>query len=301
MGATAFPSIYQLAHDPAHYAYAENILHLIPAEIVSKGMLAYFASNDWQKEATAFYLLAMSMRDDPSTRLWSSSLGAALLAHMLQDDTTSDVWLPSLSALLFFAHGRRAEMARQMVSAITQATAAQVPPEFLRALSLLGKDAADRLGLAIHNQDIAENIRLEMAGLLGILSEDEQIAAYVLALAAGANGTANSHRALGLRALGGLLAGGIYDEKKLEQIRQNLSTSSKAQDRAAGEFFDALLGKRSQPESSRLREIISRQQDDIARLNQRLHQQEEELARARQSAEKVEIHAMNTQKLLNRQ
>ena len=295
MGATAFPSIYQLAHDPQHHAHAENILHLIPAEIFSEGMLAYFASDEWQKEATAFYLLAMSMHDEQSARPGSSSLGTALLAHMLED-TKSDVWLPSLIALLFFAHGKRAEMARRMVSAITQTAPAQVPPEFLRALSLLGKDAADPLGLAIHNHDISESVRLEMVGLLGTLAEDEQVAAYVLALAAGANGTANSHRALGLRALGGLLAGGIYDEKKLEQIREGLSASSRAQDRAACEFFDVLLGKRSQPENSRLREIINRQQDDIDRLNKRIHQQEEELAQARQSAEKVEIRAMSSQK-----
>jgi hypothetical protein len=182
-----------------------------------------------------------------------------------------------------------------MVSAITQTAEAQVPPEFLRALSLLGKDAADLLGLAIHNHGLSENVRLEMIGLLGTLAEDEQLAAYVLALAAGANGTTNSHRALGLRALGGLLAGGIYDEKKLEQIREDLSTSSKAQDRAACEFFDVLLGKRSQPDTGRLREIISRQQDDIDRLNQRIHRQEEELAQARQRAEKVEIRAMSSQ------
>jgi hypothetical protein len=300
MGTPAFPSIYRLANDPLHYAHAENILHLMPAEIISKGMLAYFASNEWQKEATAFYLLAMSMQDQLSTRPGSSSLGNALLAHMLED-THSEMWLPSLIALLFFARERSAEMAGRMVNALTQTGAAQVPPEFLRALSLLGKDAADRLGLAIQNQDIGENVRLQMVGLLGTLAEDEQIAAYVLALAAGANGTANSHRALGLRALGGLLAGGIYDEKKLEQIRENLSSSTKAQDRAAGEFFDILLGKRSQPESARLREIISRQQGDIDRLNQRIRQQEEELAHARQRAEKVEIHAMTTQKLLNRQ
>jgi hypothetical protein len=237
----------------------------------------------------------MSMHDEPSARPGSSSLGSALLAHILED-TTSDARLPSLIALLFFAHGRRAEMAREMVGAITQTAEAQVPPEFLRALSLLGKDAADLLGLAIHNHDIPENVRLEMIGLLGTLAEDEQIAAYVLALAAGANGTANSHRALGLRALGGLLAGGIYDEKKLEQIREDLSASSKAQDRAASEFFDVLLGKRSQPETGRLREIISRQQDDIDRLNKRIHQQEEELAQARQRAEKVEIRAMSSQK-----
>ncbi|PWT76264.1 MAG: hypothetical protein C5B60_04285, partial [Chloroflexi bacterium] len=99
MGATAFPTIYQLAHDPAHLAQAENILHLIPSDIISKGMLAYFASNDWQKEATAFYLLAMSMHDEQSAHAGSSSLSSVLLTHMLED-TTSDVRLPALVALL---------------------------------------------------------------------------------------------------------------------------------------------------------------------------------------------------------
>jgi hypothetical protein len=299
MGATAFPTIYQLAHDPDHHAQAENILHLIPADIMSKGMLAYFASNDWQKEATAFYLLAMSMHDEQSARPGSSSLGSVLLTHMLED-INSDVWLQALVALLFFAHGRRAEMARQMVGAITQTAVSQVPPEYLRALSLLGNDAADRLGLAIHNPGISEDLRLQMVGLLGTLAEDDQIAAYALGLAAGATGTANSHRALGLRALGGLLAGGFYDEKKLEHIREKLSTSSKPQDRAAREFFDVLLGKRRQTNSVRLREIISSQHNDMDRLNERLHQQEEELAEARQRAEEVHGHAMRSEQTVNR-
>jgi hypothetical protein len=294
MGTTAFPTIYQLAHEPEHQAHADNILHLIPADIISKGMLAYFASDEWEKQAIAFYFLAKSMHDGPSARLGSPNLGSALLAHMLED-TNSDVWQPSLIALLFFAQGRRAEMARQMVSAITETSQVQVPPEFMRALSLLGNDAADRLGLAIHNPGISETLRLQMVGLLGTLAEDEQIAAYALGLAAGAYGTANSHRALGLRALGGLLAGGFYDEKKLEHIREELSASSKAQDRAAREFFDALLGKRRQPNSVRLREIISSQQGDMERLNERIHQQEEELEQARRRSPNVEIHAMSSQ------
>jgi hypothetical protein len=134
-----------------------------------------------------------------------------------------------------------------------------------------------------------------MVGLLGTLAEDEQVAAYVLALAAGATGTPNSHRALGLRALGGLLAGGIYDEQKLAQIRAELSASSKAQDRAAGEFFEVLLGKRSPSERSRFDDILSRQQEDIARLNRRLQQQEEALAEARQRAERAEARATRSQ------
>ena len=83
--------------------------------------------------------------------------------------------------------------------------------------------------------------------------------------------------------------------KNWKQIREDLSTSSKAQDRAAREFFDVLLGKRNQLESARLGEIISRQQEDIDRLKKRVHQQEEELAEARRRGEKVEIRAMSSQ------
>ena len=164
-------------------------------------------------------------------------------------------------------------MAQQLVSAITQQTSAHVFPAYLRALALLGEEAADHLGLAIHSPQLPEKIRLEMIGMLGTLAEDEHIAAYVKILAAGAHGTGGGHRARGLRALGGLLAGGIYHEQKLEANREDLSASSKAQDRAAFEFFEMLLGKRNLPEVVRLREVINRQQEDIGRLNQRIRQQ----------------------------
>ena len=125
--------------------------------------------------------------------------------------------------------------------------------------------------------------------LLSTLAEDEQVTELVKVLAAGPNGTVNSlHRALGLRALGGLLVGGIYNEKKLEEVRKDLSAGSKPQDRAAFEFFDVLLGKRNLPEIVRLQEVVNKQQDDIDRLNKLTHQQEEALTQAHQRAEQAE-------------
>jgi hypothetical protein len=291
MGETAFPSLYQLAHDPLHRAHAENIFRLIPVETISRGLLTCFASNDRHQEEIAFYLLAMGMDDEQNARSGRPNLPGALLAQTLEY-AQGDVWLRALSALLFFSRGRRSELAQQMVRAITQASAARVSPEYMRALFLLGKDAVDSLALAIYDPGLSESARLEMMGMLGTLAEDEQITAYVHILAAGASGTANSsHRARGFRALGGLLAGGIYNEKRLEEIRESLSASSKPQDRAAFEFFEVLLGKRNLSEVARLREVIHKQQDDIARLNQRIQQQEEELAQARRRTKYGETRA----------
>ncbi len=295
MGAAAFPSIYHLAHDPQHHAHAEDIFRLIPVETIAQGLLTSFASHERQQEAAALYLLALGMHDEQEARPGRGSLTSALLSQAL-DYADEDVCLRALSALLFFANGRRASLAQQMVNEITQASEEQAYPAYLRALSLLGADAADPLGLALHTPHLAEEVRLAMIGTLGTLAEDEQVAAYVNILAAGTGGTANGHLARGLRALGGLLLGGFYHEKKLEAIRDSLGASSKAQDRAAFEFFEVLLGKRNLPEILRLREMINRQQSDIDRLNQRIRQQEEELARARQRAEQAEAQ----QKLLNR-
>jgi hypothetical protein len=140
-----------------------------------------------------------------------------------------------------------------------------------------------------------------MIGTLSTLAEDEQVTEYVKILAAGPNGTVNFlHRAPGLRALGGLLVGGIYNEKKLEDVRKDLSTRSKPQDRAAFEFFDVLLGKRNLPEIVRLQEVIKRQQDEIDRLNKLTHQQEKELTQAYQRAGQAETGGISLQKLLNR-
>lgn len=192
-------------------------------------------------------------------------------------------------------------MARQIVRTLTRTPEKHFRKEYMRTLFLLGKDAADSLGIAMNTPDLPESIRLEMIATLSTLAEDEQATEYVKILAAGLNGTANSlHRALGFRALGGLLAGGIYNEKKLETIRKDLSASSKPQDRAAFEFFDVLLGQRNQSDLVRLHEVINRQQDEIDRLGKLTRQQEEGLTQAYQRAEQAETHAKILHKQLNR-
>src|SRR5204863_2130973 len=114
-----------------------------------------------------------------------------------------------LSALLFFSRGRRSEMAQQIVSTLTQTSEEHFCIEYMRTLFLLGKDAVDPLGFAMNTPGLPEKVRLEMISTLSTLAEDEQVTEYVKLLAAGHNGTVNSlHRALGLRALGGLLVGG---------------------------------------------------------------------------------------------
>jgi hypothetical protein len=300
MGETAFPYIYQLVHDPQHHAHAEDIFQLIPVETIAKGLLVCFASNDRQKEEMAFYLLAMGMDDENSSRPGVSSLTSSLLAQTLEY-SNSDVCLRTLGALLFFSHGRRSEMAQHIVSTLTQASEELFCTEYMRTLFLLGKDAVDPLGFAMNSPDLSEKVRLEMTGTLSTLAEDEQVTEYVKILAAGPNGTTNFlHRALGLRALGGLLVGGIYNEQKLEEVRKDLSAGTKPQDRAASEFFDVLLGKRNLPEILRLQEVINRQQDDIDRLNKLARQQEEALAQAHQGAEQAETGTMSLLKQLNR-
>jgi hypothetical protein len=300
MGETAFPYIYQLAHDPEHRAHAEDIFQRIPVETISKGLLACFASNDRQKEEAAFYLLAMGMDDENRSHPRSSSLTSELLTQTLEY-SKSDVCLRTLGALLFFSQRRRSEMAQHIVSTLTQTSEELFCTEYMRVLFLLGKDAVDPLGFAMHSPALPEKVRLEMIGTLSTLAEDEQVTEYVKILAAGSNGTVNFlHRALGLRALGGLLVGGIYNEQRLEEVRKDFSARSKPQDRAAFEFFDVLLGKRNLPEIVRLQEVVDRQQEEINRLNKLTHQQEEALTQAHQRAAQAETGAMSLLKQLNR-
>lgn len=300
MGETAFPYIYQLAHDPQHCAHAKSIFQSIPVEIIAKGLLACFASNDRQKEEIAFSLLAMGVDDEQNSRAESSGLTSTLLAQTLEY-SQSDVRLRTLNALLFFSFGRRSNMAQQIVRALTQASVEHASVEYTRLLLLLGKDAVDPLNLAVHTSDVPEHVRLELVGLLGTLAEDGQVTEYVNILTAGTNGQVNAlQRALGLRALGGLLAGGVYSEKKLAEIRQSFSASSKPQDRAAFEFFDVLLGQRNLPELMRLREMVNRQQDEIDHLNKRIRQRDEKLTRTHQRTEQAETRIMSFLKRLNK-
>lgn len=295
MGEAAFPSVYQLAHDSQYRVHAEDIFYRMPVETIAKGLLACFASGESAQEEIAFYLLTLGLDEEQRARPGRASLTSALLIQGLYHPKR-DVGLRALSALLFFSNGRRSELAQHLVRALTQAAQAPVAAVYLRALLLLGQEAVEPLGFAIHAPDVPENVRLEMLATLGTLAEDERITVYVNSLAAGANGTAPLQRALGLRALGGLLAGGIYSEQKLEALRQEVSASSRPQDRAAFEFFDVLLGKRNLQELMRLREIANRYQQELDRLNQRIRQQEEALTQARQRAEQAEARATLLQK-----
>jgi hypothetical protein len=300
MGETAFPYIYQLAHDPQHRTHAEGIYQRIPVETIAKGLLACFASDDREKEEMAFYLLAMGLDDELMARAGSSSLTSSLVAESLAH-IQSEVGLRTLSALLFLYRGSRAKMGQQIVRALSQTSVEHFSSAYTGILFLLGKDAVDPLDVAMLSADLPEHIRLELTGILAALMESEQVTAYVDVLAAGTNGTGNiSHRALGLRALGGLLAGGLYHAKKLEKLRQDLSTSTKPQDRAAFEFFDVLLGKRNLPELLRLREQVSKQQEDLISLRKLTNQQEEELQKNRQYAQQAETRMLTFQKQLNR-
>jgi hypothetical protein len=302
MGETALPYIYQLAHDPQHRAHAEDIFQLIPAETLSKGLLACFASEDRQKEEMALHLLAMGIDNENTARPGSLSLTCELLAQTLEL-AESAVSLRVLSSLLFLYHGKHAALAQQLVSTITQSSGEQRCAEYLYALTLLGKSAIDPLGFAINTPDLPESVRLEMIGTLSTLAEDEQVAEYIKILAAGMNnGTINFlHRAQGLRALGGLLVSGIYDEKRLATIHKDLSTSTDPHDIAAFEFFDVLLGKRNMSETVDLRAVVNRQQDDLDRLNKLASQQKTELTQANQRAEQAETRASSLQKQLQKQ
>lgn len=285
MGDAAFPYIYQLAHDPQHRAHAQDILPRIPVETISKGLLACFTSDDRQKEEIAFYLLAMAIDGENNSQPGNSSLIGELLAQTLEL-ANDDVCLRTLGALLFFARGRRPAIAQHLVRTIIQTPEKHFRVEYLRLLFLLGKDAVDPLTLAMHTPDLSEAVRLEMISTLSSLAEDEQVTEYVRILAAGtgSNKTVSFlHRALGLRALGGLLAGGVYHEKKLAKIRDDLRASSKPQDRDKLEFFDVLLGQRNLPELVSLQETINRQQADIDRLNKLTRNLEDKLARTKQA------------------
>ena len=102
MGETAFPYIYQLAHDPQHHAHAQDIFQRIPVETISKGLLTCFASNNRQKEEMALSMLALAMDDENGARPRSSSLASALLAQT-PAYSQSDACLRTLAALTSLA------------------------------------------------------------------------------------------------------------------------------------------------------------------------------------------------------
>jgi hypothetical protein len=180
------------------------------------------------------------------------------LLQQTQAQLDSDIRLRILAVLLFFNNStqQRPKIAEHIINTIKNSR--EYHAEFMRSLLLLGNEAEQPLVNAIDTT--TGLVQLEAIGTLGTLVAHPRITGFVEALARSERGRETldlSVQKRGFRALGGLLASGIYDPDKLSDIQQN------SNDRTSSEFYSELLGTRYWRKIEELEKSIDKLNKDI--------------------------------------
>jgi hypothetical protein len=289
MGELAFPLIHKLAHDPQRISDAKRIFMLMPSSTAAKGILSFLASSDIQEMEMAFYLLYMSI--DNEYRSGRIDITGAML-QQAQKQPSDDVRLRVITALLFFNNNTQTQQRKKIAEHIIEAikSSPEYHAEFMRALLLLGKQAEEPLANVIDATKVSSRVQLEAIGTLGTLIDHPTVTRYVKDLtAAGGKRTRDLRlQEQGFRALGGLLASGIYNREELTQFQNN---SKRNGDLASFEFYDVLLGTRNMPEIKRLKEQVRQLQSRADAAEQRAGDAESRADRATRRADAAEQRA----------
>ncbi|MBV9690577.1 MAG: hypothetical protein JO202_12820 [Ktedonobacteraceae bacterium] len=288
MGEVAFPVIHNLAHDSQRLSDAKNIFMRMSSSTAAKGLLSFLASNDIQEMEMGFYLLYMSI--DTEYRSGKINITRAMLQQAQKQP--SDVRLRVITALLFFNNNtqtqQRKKIAEHIIDAIKSSPEYHV--EFMRALLLLGKQAEEPLANVIDAIKVSSEVQLDAIGTLSTLVDHRRITGYVKELTAidGMRTRDLRQQELGLRALGGLLASGIYTREELIQLQNN---SKRNGDQASFEFYDVLLGTRNMPKIKTLEDRLQRQDSTIKQLREQVQREQNKAYAAEQRASAAESRA----------
>src|SRR5262249_8051514 len=129
--------------------------------------------------------------------------------------------------------------------------------QFIYVLLLFGPKTQQLLLEVFRDADISAELRAEVAAVLGMVSAPDSVADYVSNISTyGMSSTRASilfpeQMAIALRALGGLLAGGYWNARKLQELR-----ASTQEGNPAHELFNVLLGVRYSPQLAQLQQDL---------------------------------------------
>jgi hypothetical protein len=128
---------------------------------------------------------------------------------------------------------------------------------------LLGTETQEALLEIFHDASTSAELRAEIAAVLGMMSAPEVIAEYAQNIGSyGISATRTSalfpdQLAIALRSLGGLLAAGHWNMRKLQELRDTSLEGSPAR-----ELFSVLLGWRYTPQLARLESELERAREE---------------------------------------
>jgi HEAT repeat protein len=290
IGAPALAFIWNAQSDrsnPARREAALAIFHDMPTEVVKDELIARLTNNQTEDIGMAVSLLLDRVHDEAVQHYADQSM-LQVLVEYVQTHGVEETNLRVISLLLLLGdHG----ILDQLVQALDEYS--QHRRQLIHALLLLGEQAQETLLNIFQMAGISPELRAEIAAILGMTSAPEIIAAYAQNLSQyGLDGEHDSIQApeelsIALHALGGLLAGGTWNLHTLQDLYQ-----SSPQGSPGHELFGSLLGKRYEPQISRLQGDLQSERDSnkqaIKTLSERILQDQERIQELEQELEQIQ-------------
>jgi hypothetical protein len=235
---------------------ALEVFHKMRTETIKDELVSLLVSSDPDNVGMAVALLLERIHDEEIQR-YADQVMVPELVEYLQMHGLEDTNLRVMALLLMLGE-------HTIVNYLVQ-TLDEYPEhrnQLLYAFLLLGHEAEAVLQSMFANQNTSAELRAELATILGMMSAPEGVAAYaqnisMYGLAPKRSGALYPDQlAIGLRALGGLLAGGHWDIRTLQELRASSKAGSPEH-----ELFSVLLGWRYASQVEQLQKELDEERE----------------------------------------
>jgi HEAT repeat protein len=264
IGAPALSFIWKAYSDggnPARREAAMEIFHTMRTDTIKDGLIARLASNRIDDIAMAVSLLLDRVYDEAQQQYADQSM-IQVLVEYVQTHDLAEINLRVIALLLLLGD---IAVVDQFIQTLDEYP--QQHKQLLYALLLLGEQAQEVLHKKFLQTETSVALRAEIATILGMTSAPESVLEYVQNIARYGiqkSRTLDQQRQpaspddlnIALHALGGLLAGGVWDVQALQELRDTTPKIAPSYD-----LYSVLLGARYTQRITQLEQELQDEQD----------------------------------------
>lgn len=260
IGVPALPFIWNAHSDksnPARRAAALEVFHSMPTEVIQDELVALLVSHRAEDISMAISLLLDRIQDE-SQQSYADRIMIPELIDYVQTHGVEETNLRIIALLLLL--GEHA-IFDHLVQSLDDHP--QHRKQLTYVLPLLGAETQKALLEVFNDPATSIDLRAELAAILGMMIAPDVVVEFAqnLSTYGGISSTRTGvlspdQFAISLRALGGLLAGGHWNARKLRELRD-----ASKEDSPLHELTSVLLGWRYAPLVTKLQEDLENEKD----------------------------------------
>lgn len=225
---------------------ALEIFQSMPTSVIKDELVLLLGHDKSEDIAMAMALLLERMRDEAARHYADRKMVPELLAYIQAHDTIDAERTNQRITALLLLLGENTVLDHILEALDDNPTHKK---HLVYMMLLFGSQAYDTLLETFNDPDTTPELRADLAAILGMLGTPDEITEYAKNLSSyGLSSSRTSilfpkQLVLSHRALGGLLASGQWDERKIRELRDASQEGSSAR-----ELFNELLGWRYEPQ-----------------------------------------------------